>query len=54
MKADVVYVYVDSNNNVIEVFKTLELAEAFRNEQWPDVEDGHYEYVTIKKRTIRE
>ena len=49
-----VYVYVDTDNNVYEVFKTLKAAENFRDEQGPDVEDGHYEYVTIKKRTIRE
>jgi len=48
-----VYVYIDSDNNVCEVFRTQEAAEDFRNEQWPDVEDDHYEYVSIEKRTIR-
>ena len=62
----IVYVYEDTDNNVVEVFETLKAAKDFAIKQWPEIEEEWWEgwetskdswhtceYVTIYKRQIR-
>ncbi len=56
-----VYLYIDTDNDIFQVFKTLEVAKAFGSEQctedsWEDGTSswGLGEYIKIYKRVIRD